>query len=233
METLPNATIEALKLLFTGDPELWSIVSISFSVSLRALLLSTPFAILAAFLLSFFHFPGRRLLILTSQTLMSVPAVVIGLTVYLLLSRQGPFGDLKLLFSQSAMIIGQILLCFPIIVSMGHAAFAAAGKLPWETARTLGAGRLHAWVTLLYQVRFGLLVAVLSGFGRIISEVGVSLMVGGNILSYTRNIPTAIALETSKGEFAQGIALGIVLLLLSLLLNGFLILFQGQKGSIT
>lgn len=233
METLPEASIEALKLLISGDRELWSIVFISFSVSIRALLYVMPVAILCAFLLSFFRFPGRRFLILISQTLMSVPAVVIGLTVYLLLSRQGPFGDLRLLFSQSAMVIGQMLLCFPIIVSMGHAAFAAAGRLPWETARTLGASRWHAFFTLLYQIRFGLLVAIVSGFGRIISEVGVSLMVGGNILSYTRNIPTAIALETSKGEFAEGIALGIVLLLLSLILNALLILIQGKKGAIT
>jgi len=159
---------------------------------------------------------------------MAVPAVVVGLTVYLLLSRSGPFGDLKQLFTQTAMVIGQVVLALPLLVAMIHAALQAADRRAWETALTLGASRSRAMLTLMHEVRFGLIAAVIAGFGRVIAEVGVSLMVGGNILHHTRNIPTAIALETSKGDFAQGIALGAVLLFLALLLNFFLNFFQGR-----
>ncbi len=228
MDSLTETTLHALVLLFSGDPDLWTIVAISFSVSARAILVATLPALLIAFLLAHAQFPGRRILISLFNTLLSVPAVVVGLTVYILVSRNGPLGELKLLFTQDAMIIGQILLCFPILVAMGHSAIQAADRRAWETAITLGAGPWRAMLTLMYEVRFGLIAALIAGFGRIIAEVGCSMMVGGNILQYTRNIPTAIAMETSKGEFAQGIALGIVLLLLSLILNFMLILLQGR-----
>lgn len=228
MDSLADATQRALILLFSGDPDLWTIVGISFSVSLRAILITSPVALLIAFLLAHLRFPGRRLLITTFNTLLAVPAVVIGLTVYMVLARNGPAGDLKLLFTQSAMVIGQILLCLPILVAMSHAAIQAADERAWETAVTLGASPWQAMLTLMYEVRFGLIAALVAGFGRIIAEVGSSMMVGGNILNYTRNIPTAIALETSKGEFAQGIALGIVLLCMALALNFLLMFFQGR-----
>jgi tungstate transport system permease protein len=215
-------------LLFSGDRELWTIVGISFSVSLRAILIASPAALLIAFMLAHLRFPGRRVLITLFNTLLAVPAVVIGLTVYMLLARNGPFGDLKMLFTQNAMMIGQIFLCLPILVAMSHAAIQTADQRAWETAVTLGAAPWQAMLTLMYEVRFGLIAALLAGFGRIIAEVGSSMMVGGNILHYTRNIPTAIALETSKGEFSQGIALGIVLLLLALILNFLLMFFQGR-----
>jgi tungstate transport system permease protein len=231
MEQLADASRAALVLLFTGDPELWSIVGISFSVSLRAILTAAPLALLLAFFLAHTRFPGRRLLVSTFNTLLSLPAVVVGLTVYMLLSRNGPLGDWRLLFTQSAMVIGQIILCFPILVAFGHAALQAADQRAWETAVTLGARPWQAMLTLMYEVRFGLIAAVIAGFGRVIAEVGSSMMVGGNILNHTRNIPTAIALETSKGEFAQGIALGLILLLAALLLNGLLTFLQG-KGEI-
>jgi len=231
MERLIETTLQALTLLLSGDHALWSIVAISFGVSLKAILLVVPPALLMAFWLAYTRFPGRRLLLSTMQSLLSVPAVVVGLTVYLLLSRQGPFGDLHLLFTQKAMIIGQMLLGFPIIVAMGHAAFQAGERRAWETARTLGARPIRAFLTLLHELRYGLLVAVLAAFGRVISEVGVSMMVGGNILDHTRNIPTAIALETSKGEFSQGIALGIVLIIMAFSLNFLLSWFQG-KGQV-
>ncbi len=229
MEQLTHATGQALQLLISGDPQLWTIIGISFSVSLRAILVATPFALVVAFLLAHMRFPGRQLLISTFNTFLALPAVVVGLTVYMLLSRNGPAGDLHLLFTQTAMVIGQIILCFPLLVAISHAAFQAADKTAWETAVTLGARPWQAMLTLMYEVRFGLLAAVTAGFGRIIAEVGSSMMVGGNILNYTRNIPTAIALETSKGEFAQGIALGIILLLSALLLHFSLILFQGKS----
>ncbi len=228
MDQLTTASWQALTLLFTGDPELWEIVGISFSVSARAILIATPFALVTGFILAHTQFPGRRALISTFNTLLALPAVVVGLTVYMLLSRNGPLGDWKLLFTQSAMIIGQIILCLPLLIAISHSAFQAADRKVWETSITLGANAWQAMLTLMHEVRFGLMAAVIAGFGRIIAEVGSSMMVGGNILHYTRNIPTAIALETSKGAFAQGIALGIVLLVAALLLNFSLSFIQGK-----
>jgi len=231
MESLSGATLHAIRLLITGDTDLWRIIAISFRVSLFAILLAIVPALLTAFVLSYMRFPGRRFLISLFNTMLSIPAVVIGLTFYVLLSRQGPLGNLHLLFTQTAMVIGQIALCFPMLVAMGHAAFQGGDKRAWETALTLGAGPTQALLTVMREVRFGLFAAILAGFGRIIAEVGASMMLGGNILNYTRNIPTAIALETSKGDFAQGIALGLVLLLLAFVLNSSLHYFQG-KGQI-
>ena len=228
MQSLAGANLQAISLLFSGDPELWTIIGISFSVSLRAILFAAPASLVIAFLLAHLQFPGRRLLISGFNTLLALPAVVVGLTVYMLLSRSGPLGDLRLLFTQEAMVIGQIVLALPILVAMGHSTLQAADRRAWETAITLGAKPWQAMLTLMYEVRFGLLAAVIAAFGRIIAEVGSSMMVGGNILHYTRNIPTAIALETSKGEFAQGIALGLVLLGLALGLNFALTFFQGK-----
>ncbi|MDX1512138.1 MAG: ABC transporter permease [Gammaproteobacteria bacterium] len=228
MNEIVSASARAFHLLVSGDADLWIIIWTSFSVSLRAIAVAVPLALPVALLLALGRFPGRRALVTTFNSLMAVPAVVVGLTVYLLLSRNGPLGDLKLLFTQSAMVIGQAVLALPLLVAMLHAALQSADRRAWETALTLGASRPRAVITLMHEVRFGLVAAIIAGFARVIAEVGVSLMVGGNILHHTRNIPTAIALETSKGDFAQGIALGAVLLFLALLLNFFLNFFQGR-----
>ena len=233
MEGILFTTQKALYLLLTGDSELWSIVMLSFSVSLKAIIITTPPALLVAYSLANGHFPGIRIILAVFNSLLSVPTVVIGLFLYVMLTRQGPFGDLRLLFTQTAMVIGQILLCFPILVALGYATINAADNRVRETAMTLGAPWWFTILTVLYEVRFGILAAVLTGFGRIISEVGISMMVGGNIFGYTRNITTAIALETSKGEFAQGIALGIVLLVLALVLTTFLSYVQGKQETST
>jgi len=231
-DSLSNTVYEALILLLSGNIQLWEIIGISFSVSGIAILIAVIPAMTIGFLLAFNEFFGRRLLIALFNTLLSVPAVVIGLTFYLLLSRQGPLGDLRLLFTQTAMIIGQIALCFPLLVAMSHTAFQSIERRAWETAITLGHSRLSALFLVVREARFALLAAVLAAFGRIIAEVGASMMLGGNILHHTRNIPTAIAMETSKGEFSQGIALGIVLLVLAFILNGLLHIFQG-KGALS
>ncbi len=231
MGDLAQTTLEALSLLFSGDPDLWSIIGVSFNTTLKAILLATPVAFLVGFALSVGRFPGRWVLISLFNTLLGVPTVVIGLLLYLLLSRSGPLGEFRLLFSQPAMVVGQMLLAFPILVAMSLSAFKAADRNAWETARTLGANPLRALLTLMYEVRFGLAAAGTAAYGRIISEVGCSMMVGGNIMNHTRNIPTAIALETSRGEFAQGIALGLVLLLMALGLNFLLSLMQ-QRGEV-
>ncbi|MFT5218838.1 MAG: tungstate transport system permease protein [Planctomycetota bacterium] len=231
MEVLIDSTLTAFALLLSGDGDIWEIVGISFRVSSLAILAAIPPALLIAFFLAYGNFFGRRLLISLFSTFLSIPAVVIGLTLFIILSRQGPMGDYRLLFTQTAMVMGQFFLCLPILISMAHASFQAADRSAWETARTLGANPFYAFATVLYEIRFGLMAAMLAGYGRIISEVGASMMLGGNITHYTRNIPTAIALETSKGNFAEGIALGVVLLTLAFLLNSLLQYFQG-KGSI-
>ncbi len=231
MDLLLSSITEAFRLLFSGDGEIWRIVAISFSVSTSAIVAAVPPALAIAFALAYGRFPGRRLLISLFNTFLYIPAVVIGLTLFILLSRQGPLGDFRLLFTQTAMIMGQFLLALPILVCMLHTALQAGDRAAWETARTLGAGPIRAIATVLHEIRFGLLAAVLTAYGRIVSEVGASMMLGGNIAEYTRNIPTAIALETSRGAFAEGIALGSVLLFLAFLLNALLQYDQG-KGSI-
>ena len=228
MDSLTAATAESFRLLFSGDAALWVIIFTSFSVSVKAILIAAPFAFLVAFMMAHLRYPGRRVMIAGFSALQSIPAVVVGLTVYLVFSRSGPLGDLKLLFTHTSMVIGQTLLSLPLLVALSHAAFQAADRRVWETSITLGATPSRAFMTLVHEVRFGLTAALIAGFGRIIAEVGCSMMVGGNILGHTRNIPTAIALETTKGEFAQAIALGMVLLTMALILNGLLAFFQGR-----
>ena len=228
METLGEATSHALYLLIAGDKALWNIIGVSFSVSLRAILIAAPIGLFLAFLLAYTRFRGRRPLNSILQSLQSIPTVVIGLLVYMLLTRRGIFGDLHLLFTQAAMVIGQIIIAFLLIVPTAHGVLSAADRRAWETARTLGASPWRSMWTVMYEMRFGLLAILIAAFARIITEVGTSIMVGGNIENFTRNIPTAIALQTSKGEFAQGIALGLTLLVLALLLNIFLGMLQGK-----
>ncbi len=229
MQSLSSTTLDAIRLLFSGDPELWSIIVISFSTTLKAILIATPIAFVVGCLLGMLRFPGRWALISLFNSLLSVPTVVVGLLLYILLSRSGPFGDLRLLFTDTAMVIGQIVLAFPVLVAMSLASFKAADRSAWETARTLGAPTWRAFITLMFELRYGLAAASIAAYGRIISEVGCSMMIGGNILNHTRNIPTAIALETSKGEFSQGIALGLVLLLMALGLNIAITLLQRRS----
>ncbi|UCH49159.1 MAG: ABC transporter permease [Betaproteobacteria bacterium] len=218
MELL-HTSREALLLLISGDAELWQIVWVSLKVSIAALLLISPIAISAGYLLATQRFPGRRMIIVTVQALFAFPTVVVGLVLYMLLSRQGLFGSLNLLFTQTAMMIGQMLIAAPILIAFTLSAVQGSDVRIRETAMVLGAGRLRTALTVLREVRFGVMAAAFNGFGRVISEVGCALMVGGNIAGMTRNMPTAIALETSKGEFAQGVALGIVLMVLALGVN--------------
>lgn len=218
---------QAFRLLFSLDPDVWSIISVSFAVSVAALLITLLPSIVLGFLLAFTRFPGQWIVTNLVQTLQSIPTVVIGLLAYLLLTRNGAFGDLRWLFTQQGMIIGQMMICAPVLIAMSQAAFTSADKRAWETCRTMGASWLGAVWVICRELRVPLLMAVIASFYRIVTEVGCSMMVGGNIEHVTRNIPTAIALETSKGDFAQAIALGLVLLILSLLLNFLLGILRG------
>lgn len=225
-----ESTRQAFWLLVTGNAELWQIVYVSLRVSLIALVLVAPFAISAGFVLATVPFRGRRTVIVILQGLLSVPTVVVGLLLYLLLSRQGPFGSLQQLFTQNAMIVGQMIIAFPILVAFTLSAVQGLDLRVQETAVSLGAGRMRSGLTTLREARFGIMTAVFQGFGRIISEVGCALMVGGNIAGFTRNVTTAITLETSKGGFVEGIALGLVLLILAFGVNFGLAFLQGQGG---
>ncbi|NLS12645.1 ABC transporter permease [Vibrio sp. SM6] len=228
MTSLWQTTQDALTLLTDFDPALWNIVMVSFSVSLSAILVVTIPAVLISFTLAYREFPGKWVLLTMINTLQAVPTVVIGLLLYMLLSRAGPLGDWQLLFTQRAMMVGQILICFPVLVSMMHGALQSSDRRAYETAVTLGASRLRLALTMIWETRFPLIAAVIAGFSRIVTEVGCSMMVGGNIMGLTRNIPTAISMQTSKGAFAQGVALGIVLLVLALSLNFFLSALRGR-----
>ena len=223
-------TREAFRLLFTGDAGLWRIIWTSMWCSTAAILLIAPPSIGLGFLITKVAFPGRRALVVLIQALLSFPTVVVGLVVYMLLSRQGPLGFLKMLFSPEAMIMGYMAIAFPVLGVCTRSAVPGGDPRIYETARSLGAGRWRAALTTLFEVRFGVMAAVFNGFGRVVSEVGCSIMVGGNIAGLTRNIPTAIALETSKGEFAQGIALGFVLIAVALGINVALAWLQGRGG---
>lgn len=229
--SLTEAVQEAFARLFALDAELWTIVWISLKVSLLALAIATPFAVALGFFVASNRFPGRRAVIVLLQGLLSFPTVVVGLILYLLLSRSGPLGAWHLLFTQDAMILGQAVIAFPVLAAFTLAAVHGADPRLRETAVSLGAGPVRSALTSLHEVRFAVVAGVLNGFGRVISEVGCSMMVGGNIAGLTRNVPTAIALETSKGDFAQGIALGAVLMALALGVTALLGIVQPDSGS--
>ena len=228
--SLLEATQQAFARLLSGDAELWTIIGISLKVSLTALAIATPFAVGLGFWVASNRFRGRGAVIVLLQSLLSFPTVVVGLVLYLLLSRSGPLGAWHLLFTQDAMILGQAVIAFPVLAAFTLAAVHGADPRLRETAVSLGAGPLRSAMTSLHEVRFAVVAGVLNGFGRVISEVGCSMMVGGNIAGLTRNIPTAIALETSKGDFAQGIALGAVLMFFALGVTALLGLVQGASA---
>lgn len=225
---LLDAVQAAFSLLFSGDAGLWQVIWVSLKTTLAALVIATPLAVLAGYVIATRAFRGRRIVIWLVQATLSLPTVLIGLLLYLTLSRQGPMGELEWLFSQSGIIAGQVLIALPVLTAFSLAATQAADPRIAETALTLGASRWRTMFTVLHEVRFGIMAAVITGFGRVISEVGCAIMIGGNIDGQTRTMTTAIALQTSKGEFAEGIALGIVLVAIALLVNAALVLAQGD-----
>jgi tungstate transport system permease protein len=220
--------LSALYLLVSGDKELWQIIFVSLSTTFFALAIATPLALLSAYFLAYRQFLGRRVLIGLMQTSLSFPTVLIGLLLYLLLSRQGYLGSWQWLFTQKGIVFGQVLIALPILLALSLSALQAADPRIRETAMSLGASKWRVMLTLFSEVRYAIIAAILAGFGRVISEVGCALMIGGNIAGETRTMTTAIALETSKGNFTQGIALGIVLILLALLVNIALMSLQGD-----
>lgn len=219
MDYILDGFTVALRLLLAGDPETFSAVWATLSSSALAMVVALCVGMPCGFALGFFSFPGRRAARLVVDTMLCFPTVVIGLLVYLLLSRRGPLADLEMLFTIPGMAVGLALLGLPIVMALTALAVEQADGRLRQTLLTLGADGWQVLTATLWEVRFHLLGAGVTAFGRIVSEVGISMMVGGNIKWHTRTITTAIALETGKGEFAVGIALGLVLLGIAFAIN--------------
>jgi tungstate transport system permease protein len=216
----------AVSLIASADHDVFSAVWTSVSVAAWSILFASLLGLPLGIAVAVNEFPLKRAVTVLLNSLMAMPTVVLGLLVYGFISRQGPLGQWGLLFTPQAIIIGQALLAAPIVTNYAMAAVKGSDPQIIPTALTLGAGPLQSIVQLAREVRFGMMAAVIAGFGRAISEVGVAMMLGGNIRWYTRTMTTAIALETSKGEFAFGLALGIILMSISLAINIFLTLLQ-------
>jgi tungstate transport system permease protein len=210
----------AMSLIASGDPALFGIIALSLRVTLTAALVACAIGLPLGAGLALARFPGRGAVIVLFSALMGLPPVVAGLIVYLMLSRSGPLGDLSLLFTPTAMIIAQSVLILPIVVSLTRSVIEDLWEEYAEQLRSLGASRLRAVPTLLWDGRVSLLTGVLAGFGRATAEVGAVLIVGGNIAGHTRTMTTAITLETARGNLALAVALGIILRAITLALHG-------------
>jgi tungstate transport system permease protein len=214
-----GAIAEGLRRVLELDRELWHVVALSLEVSLSAVIIATALGLPLGALLAVKRFAGRRSVIVLLNALMGLPPVVVGLLIYLLLSRAGPLGALGLLFTPGAMIIAQSVLVLPIIAALARQALEDAWREYEEQLRSLGARELEAAVTLIWDARFSLVTAVLAGLGRAAAEVGAVMIVGGNIDGVTRVMTTAIALETSKGDLPLALGLGFVLIAIVLAVN--------------
>jgi len=222
MNFIQEGFAQAVTLLVNFDPATYSAISATLRASSLAMAASLALGIPLGYLLGFLDFRLKKQVRIVVNTLLSLPTVFIGLVIYALLTRKGPLGEMGLLFSIPGIAIGQVILALPIVVALTATAVEAADSKLRLTLMSLGANRRQIAAGTLWEVRLGILAAAVTATGRVLTEVGISLMVGGNIKWHTRTITTAIALETSKGEFGMGIALGLVLLLIALAVNMFL-----------
>jgi tungstate transport system permease protein len=222
MDYIVEAFRGAIRLILSLDREIFTIALLSLQIAGTATLFATVLGVPLAYAIATRDFLGKRLVLTLFNTLLALPTVVVGLFCYAFLSRRGPLGFLDLLFTPSGMIIGDIILALPLVVALTIAAVNAVDPRVRLTARALGAtSRQTSW-TIFHDARCALMAAVFNGFGRVLGGVGAATMLGGNIRGYTRTLTTAIALETSKGEFAFAMALGLILLTLALIVNLFL-----------
>ena len=228
MDLLVDSFLSALLLVASLDPEVVSIVTVSLKVSGSSTAIASLMGIPLGFIIAFESFPGKRMVITGLNTLLALPTVVIGLFVYAFISRKGIFGPLDLLYTQRAMVIGQTILILPIVATFTIAAISRIDERYRKTAMTLGANRRQTAFVILREARFGIVAAVIAAFGRVIAEVGISMMLGGNARGFTRTMTTAMALEYDKGQFALAVALGIILLTLSFTINLMFQFFQGK-----
>lgn len=213
-----------------ADAELWRIVALSLAISVTATTAATLLGLPLGAALAVWRFPGRQLLIVGANALLGLPPVVVGLALYLLLSRSGPLGFLGLLFTPSAMVIAQAVLALPIVTALAHRAAAELWTLYGDALMDLGATRLRCLPVLVAMGRIPMMTAVLAGFGRTVSEVGAIILVGGNIAGYTRTMTTAIALETSRGDLSLALGLGLVLIGLSTMVSAVAFALAGRDA---
>jgi tungstate transport system permease protein len=214
-----QALLTAIQLVFTLDAEVVEITVRSLWISTTATIIAAALCVPLGTVIHLNSFRGKRTLISFTQAMFSVPTVVVGLFVFVFISRAGPLGDFRLLFTPAAMVIGQTLLIAPILLGLTISALSGVDRGIVNTAASLGASRFQTAGLILREARFAVIAAVIMGFGRAISEVGLAIMVGGNIKGFTRVITTTISLETSKGELELALALGIILLSIALLIN--------------
>ena len=216
---LTDGLWQALLLIVTFDREVYRVVLTSLYCSLTATILGSAVALPLGFFIGGFDFRGKASLVTLFNTFMALPTTVVGLMGYSFLSRKGPLGFLGLLFTPWAIILGETILCIPIITSFAISVTQGIDSKVRDTALTLGASPMQSYLAVIREGRIGYLVAIVAGYARVVAEVGAAMMLGGNIKGFTRTIPTAIMLETSKGEFALGIALGIILIFLAFSVN--------------
>ena len=228
MDLLIDSFVSAILLVISLDPEMISIIGVSLKVSCASTVFAAFIGVPLGFTIAFNEFTGKHMIITVLNTLLALPTVVIGLFIYAFVSRRGIFGPLDLLYTQKAIIIGQSILIVPLVTAFTIAAISRIDERYRKTAMTLGANRAQtAWI-ILREARFGIVSAVIAAFGRVISEVGISMMLGGNIKGFTRTMTTAMALEYDKGSFTLAVALGMVLLGLSFGMNVLFHFFQGR-----
>ncbi len=231
MDLIFDSFASAFLMVCSLDSEMVAIIAVSVQVSCVSTILSSIVGIPLGFVISYEKFAGKRMIITILNTLLALPTVVIGLFVYAFISRRGIFGPLDLLYTREAIIIGQTILIIPVVAAFTIAAISRIDERYRKTALTLGANRLQtAWV-IFREARFGIIAAVIAAYGRVISEVGISMMLGGNIKGFTRTMTTAMALEYDKGSFTLAIALGLVLLSFSFGMNLLFHFFQGRIRS--
>lgn len=219
MEDFWQGFARAFELIVTLDPEVVEITIRTLLVSLSSCAVATIICLPLGSLIHFKQFWGKRLLINLIQTFYSIPTVVVGLVVFVLFSRMGPLGIFELMYTPTIMVIGQTILIAPIVLGLTISAFSNVDRNITDTARSLGASGWQVMLVTIKEARFAVMAAVTLGFGRAISEVGLALMVGGNIRGYTRVLTTTISLETAKGDIELSIALGIILIILALIVN--------------
>ena len=219
MTEIWHGLTKAIELIISLDPEVMEIAGRSLMISLTSTILASLICLPLGSLIHFRRFPGKRLVISLIQTFFSIPTVTIGLFVFVLFSRAGPLGGLNLLFTPTIMVMGQMILITPILLGLTISAVSGVDKAILDTARSLGASSFQTAMLVLREARFAVMAAVIMGFGRAISEVGIALMVGMNIQGVTRVLTTAISLETSKGDLELAIALGIILIFIALIIN--------------
>jgi tungstate transport system permease protein len=230
MNFLIDSFASALILIWSLDPNLLVIICVSLKVSSVSTLIASVVGVPAGFFIGLTKFRGKRLVITILNTLLALPTVVVGLFVYAFISRRGIFGTFDLLYTQKAIIIGQAILIIPIVTTFTITAISRIDDRYRKAALTLGANALQTLWVIFREARFGIVASIIVAFGRVIAEVGISMMLGGNVKGFTRTMTTAMALEYDKGEFVLSIALGIVLLAVSFGVNIFFNYFQGKAG---